>query len=112
METNPIDRILERVVMARKQAGLSQGQAAKLLGFASGSALSMIESGQRELSVVLMLAMCRIYHVSQIWMLTGTNPNFDPSSLDEVVSRLGNMTEEVQQIISLLESQPTNPEGH
>lgn len=52
--------LVERLKTARKEAGLDQGDAAKLLG-ATQSYISKVESGQRRIDIVQLKAFARIY---------------------------------------------------
>jgi len=53
--------ILTRLVRARELAGLSQGDAARLLGVPQ-SRLSRMESGERRIDVLELLALAELYH--------------------------------------------------
>ncbi len=77
--------ILKRLVRARVQAGLSQSQAAKLIGLSAGSTISHYESGARELSVMTLLELCKIYDVSVVWVMTGGNPHFTDEQRQQVI---------------------------
>ncbi len=79
-------QILDRLIDARKAAGLSQTQAAKLLGYSAPSSLSQIEGDYRdsEPNLTMFLKMCEIYDVSPVWALTGVNPDFDESAFNEL----------------------------
>lgn len=81
-----VRQILDRLIEARKAAGLSQTQAAKLLGYTAASTLSQIEGDFRdtEPKISMLLKMCEVYDVSIIWVLTGTNPDFDESAFDDL----------------------------
>lgn len=76
--------IIDRLIEARKATGLSQTQAAKLLGFKGASSLSQIETDCRntEPNLTLFLKMCEIYDISPVWALTGVNPDFDGNTFD------------------------------
>lgn len=78
--------IIERLIEARKGAGLSQTQAAHLLGFKGASSLSQIETDCRgtEPNLSLFLKMCEVYDISPVWALTGTNPDFDEAAFDQL----------------------------
>jgi transcriptional regulator with XRE-family HTH domain len=56
-----------RLRAAREQAGLSQGQAAKLLNFQRPT-ISEIEAGRRKVSAEELTAFARIYDVSISWL--------------------------------------------
>ena len=66
-----MEDILERLRLAREQAGLSQGQVAKLLGMESPATISHYESGLRGLHVEMLLKLCEIYDVAPVWVMTG-----------------------------------------
>ncbi len=76
--------ILDRLIEARKAAGLSQSQAAKLLGYAAASSLSQLEGDYRdsEPNISMFLKMCEVYDISPVWALTGINPDFDENAFD------------------------------
>lgn len=78
--------IIDRLIEARKGAGLSQTQAAKLLGYGGASSLSQIETNNRdsEPNLTMFLKMCEIYDISPVWALTGVNPDFDEQAFDEL----------------------------
>lgn len=63
------DLIARRLREARKLAGLSQGQAAKMLGL-HRPAVSEIEGGNRNVSAIELARFAEIYDVSATW-LTG-----------------------------------------
>lgn len=108
MPERPIRAILKRLARAREQAGLSQSQAAKLIDMASGSAISHYESGARELSVVTLLELCRIYDVSPAWALTGVNPSFTEEQrqavIDAYTKNVNIAIEDLHTTLELLES--------
>jgi transcriptional regulator with XRE-family HTH domain len=58
----PYDRFLELLRAARKDAGLTQAEAAKLLGKPQ-SFITKCERGERRVDVVELVAFCRIYQV-------------------------------------------------
>lgn len=78
--------IIERLIEARLAAGLSQTQAAKLLGYSNASSLSQIETNSRntEPNLTMFLLMCEIYDCSPVWALTGLNPDFDEQAFDDL----------------------------
>lgn len=83
-----IKEILERLVTARKAAGLSLSQVAHLTG-QSRPALECIESGAMPLDMELYLKLCDLYGASEIWVLTGVNPYFDPARAAAAAARNG-----------------------
>lgn len=98
-----IEDILKRLAKARELAGLSQGQVAHLLGMESAATISHYESGLRKLTVIMLLRLCEAYDVSVIWIMTGTNPDFDPTPIMEAASRLKMSAEDFDKIMDMLE---------
>lgn len=96
-----LQAILERITTARKNAGLSQSQAAVKLGLGGASSLSPIERGDVPLTMERFLAMCELYDMSPEWAITGVNPYFDPQPIIEAA---GGLTESAEQVIELLAS--------
>lgn len=73
--------IAERLKLARERAGLSQGQAARLLGLHRPT-ISTIESGERVVKASEINLFADLYRVDSDWLLTGK------SSSDEETIRL------------------------
>jgi transcriptional regulator with XRE-family HTH domain len=96
-----MDEIMKRLVLARKRAGLSQGQAAKLVGLDFAFVIEEYEAGQGDLTLSRFLKLCDIYGVSPVWALTGVNPDFDAASVLEV---MGRVTEDSAAILDILSS--------
>jgi transcriptional regulator with XRE-family HTH domain len=67
MEMNP-SPIASRLRLAREQAGLSQGQVAKMLGLHRPT-ISEIEAGRRKVSTDELREFARIYDVSIEWIV-------------------------------------------
>ena len=82
------EEILERLVQARKAAGLSQGQVGKMVDM-STAWLSDIERGQNNLSVQHLLKLVEVYDASIEWVMTGVNPYFDRLEVMAAADRLG-----------------------
>jgi len=59
-----------RLRWARENAGLSQGQAAKMLGFHRPT-ISQIEAGQRAVKVEELNKFAELYDVKEDWLLSG-----------------------------------------
>ena len=74
--------IAARLRLAREQAGLSQGQVAKLLELHRPS-ISEMEAGRRRVSAEELTKLAEIYDVSIEW-LTGTNVSKTDSNYDKV----------------------------
>lgn len=80
VKSNGIKRyaeIITRLQTARINAGLSQAQVATMLGFDTGSTISQYENNHRKLDLDTFLRMAKVYDVSETWLLTGHNPDFD-----------------------------------
>ncbi len=67
-----------RLRAARNNAGLSQGQVAKLLGL-QRPAISEIEAGRRKVSAAELAQLGEIYDISPSWVTTGQSEIGDPS---------------------------------
>jgi len=63
--------ILARLIEARKQAGLTQTDAALGIGLSRASSLSDLETGRAEIKVRQLIALCGLYHVSPSWVVEG-----------------------------------------
>lgn len=99
-----VETILERLVAARKNAGLSQGQVAQMLNMVASS-VSHYESGLRGIDLPVLLRLCDIYDVSPAWVVTGSNPNFDPSVWYETVKGVrDDLNTDLRKIAALLET--------
>lgn len=97
--------IMDRLIEARKAAGLNQTQAARLLGFSSASTLSQYESDYRstEPTLSMFLLMCEIYGVSTVWAITGHNPDFDEESFNHMVANTNAAFDDVMKLRDTLE---------
>lgn len=98
-----ITDVLERLARARTYAGLSQSQAAVLMGFDSSSTISHYESGMRSLTVENLLRMCEIYDANLTWVMTGVNPKFDPALFFEAAKKSKMAAAEFDKLMDLLE---------
>ena len=98
--------VAERLRMAREQAGLSQGQVARMLNLHRPT-ISEIEAGRRRVAAEELAEFSRIYEVSVAW-LTGSEADEDgvddrvrlaarelaklqPSDLDKVLHLLSTL---------------------
>lgn len=68
MNTDKKNEIAARLREARKMAGLSQGQVAKILGMHRPT-ITEIESGNRRVSADEIVTFSEIYEVSSAWIL-------------------------------------------
>ena len=64
--------IARRLALARQQAGLSQGQVAKLLGVHRPT-ISEIESGRRRVAAEELAQLASIYGVDATWLTSGSS---------------------------------------
>jgi transcriptional regulator with XRE-family HTH domain len=64
--------IAARLRQAREQAGLSQGQVARLMNIHRPT-ISEIEAGRRRVTADEFTAMAKLYDVSVSWLVEGTN---------------------------------------
>jgi len=76
------EAIAARVRLAREQAGLSQGQVAKLLELHRPT-ISEIEAGRRRVSAEELAAFAKLYDVSIAWLATGTS-SLDTKHADRI----------------------------
>jgi len=70
------DGIAARLREARKMAGLSQGQVAKLLEMHRPT-ISEIEAGRRRVSAEEVISFAELYEVSSSWILGEVNEAFE-----------------------------------
>ena len=100
--------IAERLRLAREQAGLSQGQVARMVG-KHRPTISEIEAGRRRVSAEEVGVFADIYEVSASWLLGRDGDSTElhdrvqlaarelaklrPDDLDRVLSLLGSMRE-------------------
>jgi transcriptional regulator with XRE-family HTH domain len=81
LHSPPYSRLLELLKESRRGAGLTQLEAARLLGKPQ-SFISKCESGERRVDVVELIAFCRIYGVEPTKIIRDlqTKPKTDRSS--------------------------------
>ena len=72
----------ERIIQARKQAGLTQEQLGERLGV-SRQAVSKWESGQANPDVTYITEMCKLFQVSADWLLLGKEPGTPSAAAPE-----------------------------
>jgi len=80
-----LSAVLERLKESRVEAGLTQAQVCALLGLSGNTMISAIERGDQRLAVGMFLNLCDAYGASPVWVLTGSNPNFDPKPFVELL---------------------------
>jgi transcriptional regulator with XRE-family HTH domain len=67
--TEQYRRLLEALRKAREQAGLTQGEVAQRLD-TYASFISKVEAGERRIDVVELAALCRVYGIKLVALLT------------------------------------------
>lgn len=97
--------IAERLRLAREQAGLSQGQAAKKLGWHRPT-ISEIEAGRRRVAADEVGQMAALYGVDVNWIVTGDDLEADPAIqlAARVLAKL--KKEDAEKILKLLRRLP------
>lgn len=113
MSTNEPARelIAERLRDAREQAGLSQGQAAKLLGMHRPT-ISEIEAGRRRLAADELTGFAELYGVSVAWLAgtRGDTPDLSDPRLAVVARELKRLKsadlDRVMQFIAAVQGTP------
>ena len=77
----------ERIKELRKELGLSQEAFAGRIGL-KGSAVSLIESGRRNITDQVVLAICREFSVNEDWLRTGNGSMFMELSRAELAAKI------------------------
>ncbi len=96
--------IASRLRIAREQAGLSQGQVAKLLGLHRPT-VSQIEAGQRRVSAEELPLFAKHYRVSVSWLTKTEDPERDSvdPQLELAAKELQRLKpDDLQRVIKLL----------
>lgn len=99
-----IPEIKARLTIARKRAGLSQSQAAQMIGLKGASSFTDYEDGWFAPALDKFLQLCEIYGVSPVWVLTGVNPDFDATEILKAVDHASKDAEEIIDLLSSLRS--------
>lgn len=81
-----------RLKKLRKRLGLSQEAFANRLGM-KGSSISLLESGNRNITEPVIRSICREFNVDYIWLTTGAGEMFVDSSDDDVISTIEHIME-------------------
>ena len=93
-----------REIRLSSAINLSQEAFGRKIGV-SGAAISRIEAGQRNITDQMILAICREFHVSYDWLITGRGEMFEklPEGLvDELVLQYGLDDDDKQIILAYL----------
>ena len=95
--------IAERLKLARERAGLSQGQAAKLLNFHRPT-ISNIESGERSVKASEIGQFAELYRVDSEWLLKG-KPSSDDDAIRLVARELSKLsTGDLDKVLNIVRS--------
>jgi transcriptional regulator with XRE-family HTH domain len=95
--------IAQRLQAARKQAGLSQGQVARLLDL-QRPAISEIEAGRRKVSAEELSRLAEIYDVSVSW-ITNSGPEMPDPAVELAARGLAKLKpEDLETVLHLLRS--------
>ena len=96
--------IASRLTLARKHAGLSQGQVAKMMGLHRPS-ISEIEAGRRNVSSEELVKFAKIYSVSVSWLSAEDSETSDPQKdkIELAARELAKLKDEdLKKVIDLL----------
>lgn len=97
------DSIQNRLKLAREQAGLSQGQVAKLLDYHRPT-ISEIEAGRRKVTAEELTTFAKIYGVTPGWLLNESESLDDPA-VELAARELSKLDkEDLDKILRLLRS--------
>lgn len=107
--SNDAKAVANRLQIARKLSGLSQGQVAKLLGMQRPT-VSEIEAGRRKITVEELVSLAKVYSVSLEWLAKGATEHPSNSDIMSLAARkLEKMRPDdlkrVIEILSLIEEQ-------
>jgi transcriptional regulator with XRE-family HTH domain len=96
------DEIAKRLSLARETAGLSQGQAAKILKMHRPT-ITEIEAGRRKVSAEELLQFSEIYKVDINWLLGKDGDGEDSSQFKLAARELGKLKkEDLDRVISVM----------
>ena len=103
----------ERIKKIRKEKDLTQQALADQIGIKQNS-VALIESGKRNASDQVILAICRECHVREEWLRSGLGEMFVPSptsELDALAARYPQMTHETYVFIEKLAALPESAQN-
>lgn len=88
-------QIAQRIRVARENAGLSQGQAAKILGIHRPS-LTEAEQGRRKVSAAELAEMAKLYRVGAGWLTCedGDEPDPERDQIQLVAREIASLKQE------------------
>lgn len=104
--------IPERLRLAREQAGLSQGQVARMLGVHRPT-ISEMEAGRRKVSATELAEFAKIYDVTVSWLLgEETQTTAGDARIELAARELSKLSgEDLDRLLSLLSTLRTQKES-
>lgn len=75
----------ERIISIRKDSNLTMDEFGKRIGV-TRSAISNIESGKRNITDQVVLAVCREFRVNESWLRYGTGEKYRDISMEEEIA--------------------------
>lgn len=107
--TAETESIARRLRVARENAGLSQGQVARLLELHRPT-ISEIEAGRRRVTVEELPRFADIYEVSVEWLFRGGGPSETDERLRLAARELPRLrSEDLDRVVELIQSLRTPP---
>lgn len=100
------DTITARLRIAREQAGLSQGQVAKMLGIHRPT-ISEMEAGRRRVTADELAKFAKMYDVSVSWLMSGEaeEPNLARDRIELAARRLSKLKpEDLDRVMDFLKA--------
>lgn len=108
-DTNSVELIGKRIYALRKTLGLTQTEFANALSMGQ-QALSMIESGKRDLTEKNIKLICFSYNVSRDWLVHGSGEMFqdDNDIIPDTISSISDADEEFMKttLVKLIKLDP------
>ncbi len=99
-----MNKVAQRLRIAREQAGLSQGQVAKMLNFHRPT-ISEIEAGRRKVNTEELVKFSKIYEVSTDWLINSENENNLDPKIELAARNLAKLNnDDLNKILRLLSS--------
>ncbi|MFN3166413.1 MAG: helix-turn-helix domain-containing protein [Phycisphaeraceae bacterium] len=103
--------IARRIALARQQAGLSQGQVAKLLEVHRPT-ISEMESGRRRVAAEELAQLASIYGVDVTWLTTGSEGGESEERISLAARELSKLKpDDLDRVMALLKTLKQTPGG-
>ncbi len=110
-QDNVRNAIARRLALARQQAGLSQGQVAKLLGVHRPT-VSEMEAGRRRVAADELAQLAAFYGVDASWLTSGTSGNESEDRIALAARELSKLKpDDLDRVMGLLKTLKHNPGG-